>query len=251
MLRPRPGALIQLIAPRPDAAAIQRRATPTFPLEFTEKRRGVGYYIALAVVFSVFGITPLCFLWVIAYALRARKWDGWMGVWAFGGFAYSVAEYITQIVQQPAPPSKLTPEQCRLFFVKMLQIGMQDAEGSGTQGGSEKDEDIPSARDIQERLEDVISLARTGQLDTKRDHIHPHPQQQAAMNAPSAVTPATTTSSGLRNRFGHPNKLTQATRMSDPVADGVQSPIIRLRRLEKDDPRAIAFREKMRNWYAP
>jgi hypothetical protein len=92
MLRPRPGGLVELIAPRPDPSVIKQRASPTFPLDFTEKRRGVRYYLALAVVLSVFGTIPVCFVWVVFYGLRARKWDGWVGAGAFVGFVYALSE---------------------------------------------------------------------------------------------------------------------------------------------------------------
>ncbi|KAJ9097607.1 hypothetical protein QFC21_004641 [Naganishia friedmannii] len=245
MIRPRPGGLVELIAPRPHPSVIKQRASPpTFPLDFTPKRRGVRYYLALAVVLCVFGTTPLCFLWVVFYGLRARKWDGWSGAGAFLGLVYALAEYITRIVQQPAPPSNLDPEECRLFFVKMLQVGMQDEEPQMT--GSEAPSsagDVPSAREIQERLEDAIALAQTGHLDTQRNHVHPHIQHQSAERGAPA------SSSGLRNRLRKPTGLDQTSAASEPMNNGVNSPMIRLRRLEKDDPRAIAFREKMRNWY--
>lgn len=153
-------------------------------------------------------------------------------------------------MQQPAPPSNLDPEECRLFFVKMLQIGMQDEEPpvTGSESRLEAGE-LPSAREIQERLEDAISLAQTGHLDTQRNHVHqlvhPHIQQQS----PKGTAPVS--SSGLRNRLGKPNGLDQTSAASEAMNNGVNSPIIRLRRLEKNDPRAIAFREKMRNWYVP
>ncbi|KAJ9123897.1 hypothetical protein QFC22_000685 [Naganishia vaughanmartiniae] len=252
MLRPRPGGLVELIAPRPHPSVIKHRASPTFPLDFTEKRRGVRYYLALSVVIFVFGTTPVCFLWVAFYGLRARKWDGWAGAGAFLGLVYALAEvffyfylqYISRIVQQPAPPSNLDPEQCRLFFVKMLQIGMQDEEPPLTGSNEQADaRSVPSAREIQERLEDAIALARTGHLDTQRNLVHPHIQQEASESA------AQSSSAGLRNRLGKPRTIAQTSTMSDSVNNGVNSPIIRLRRLEKSDVRAIAFREKMRNWF--
>jgi hypothetical protein len=37
-------------------------------------------------------------------------------------------------------------------------------------------------------------------------------------------------------------------RFSRVESEGVNSPMVKLRRLDKDDPHAVEFREKLRNW---
>lgn len=121
----------------------------------------------------------------------------------------------------------------------MLQTGMHDAGDAGS------GEDVPSASEIQERLEDAISLARTGHLDHTHQHPHPNHETKGISSISTAVNP---TPSTLRNR--------KPSTIPSPGSDGsttrgAKTPMVKLRRLEADDPRAIEFREKMRNWYAP
>ncbi|KAI5455099.1 hypothetical protein NCC49_002370 [Naganishia albida] len=262
-LRPQPGALVRLLAPKPDIPDSERE-NPSFPLQFRKRRKGLGYYIALGVVVLVFGTPWVCTGWLVAYAIWARKWKGLWGVGAFLGVLYATAEilfflylkYITSIIQRPAPPSNLTPDQCLAVFVKMLQTGMQDAITPGASPTGK--EPVPSAQDIQERLEDALSLAKTGQPDASHHHEHgkPSSRTRSKMRGVASRTTAVTdsaspsTSLGLRRRQGQSQTPTPLDiRFGNLESDGIQSPMVRLRRLEKDDPRAIEFREKMRNWF--
>lgn len=90
-LRPQPGALVRLLAPKPDIPDSERE-NPSFPLQFRKRRKGLGYYIALGVVVLVFGTPWVCAGWLVAYAIWARKWKGLWGVGAFLGVLYATAE---------------------------------------------------------------------------------------------------------------------------------------------------------------
>jgi hypothetical protein len=95
-LRPQPGALIRLLAPKPDVPDSERE-NPSFPLQFRKRSKGLGYYLALGVVVLVFSIPWVCAAWVVVYGIWARKWEGVWGAAAFLGFLYATAEVSTSI----------------------------------------------------------------------------------------------------------------------------------------------------------
>ncbi|GHJ88728.1 hypothetical protein NliqN6_5130 [Naganishia liquefaciens] len=234
MLRPKPGAIVRLLSPPPPAAPAAR-ANPTFPLEFHKRRKGVGYYLALAVVGVVFSSTWVAAAWIVWYAVRGKDVRGVSGVLAFIGLVVAVAEvlfflyqrYIISIIQRPAPPSTLTPDECRAFFIKMLQTGMTDDAGGA--------ESVPSASEIQERLEDAIDLVREDSPSSTDVSEDP---------ASSATTVVDTSSPTLRHR-----KPSTRTNEASSAHKGTGTPMVKLHRLASADPRAIEFREKMRNWF--
>jgi hypothetical protein len=120
----------------------------------------------------------------------------------------------------------------------MLQTGMHE-DGADEMKG----EDVPSAGEIQERLEDVMELAVRGRID----HVH------SSMKGASQET----TSEGSTLRHRNLKSTTSSIICSEAATpnlnhsipeNGISTPIMKLRRLEPTDPRAIEFREKMRNW---
>lgn len=149
--------------------------------------------------------------------------------------------YITSIIQRPAPPSTLTPEECRAFFIKMLQTGLHDAAAEDDDAAGHA-ESIPSATEIHNRLTDAIDLARTDPSCTE-------PAEDDARS--SATTAVDTSSPTLRHRKPSAAHAHARQAHTHTHTHGTASPMVTLHRLSPDDPRAIEFREKMRNWYAP
>lgn len=141
----------------------------------------------------------------------------------------------------------------------MLQAGMTDETAKDDDGDSSTGKEaVPSAQDIQERLEDAISLARTGQPEPSHHHAHGQPSSRTrskvrgtGSSTSTAVDSDSTTmtSAVLRNRhnLSHTHFAID-DRFRGFESTGVNSPMVKLRKLEADDPRAVEFREKLRNW---
>jgi hypothetical protein len=141
----------------------------------------------------------------------------------------------------------------------MLQAGMKDETANDDDGDSSTGKEaVPSAQDIQERLEDAIHLARTGQPEPSHLHAHGQPSSRTrskvrgigpGTNAAIDLDSTTSPSPGLRNRYNRshmPSAMDERLRRFELA--GVNSPMVKLRKLEADDPRAVEFREKLRIW---
>lgn len=111
-------------------------------------------------------------------------------------------------------------------------------------GAKAEGEGVPTAGEIQERLEDVMELAVRGTIG----HTHSSTDFQNSKVSEEASSEGST----LRHRNRPITPSVNPAALATPTSqeNGTETPIMKLRRLEPTDPRAIEFREKMRNWYA-
>ncbi|WWC73569.1 uncharacterized protein I206_107541 [Kwoniella pini CBS 10737] len=103
-----------------------------YPLENVKKKPDQGYYIALALVLSVWMITPLCCAYLIWYTLLSPSLSGGSGLTATIFAGYAITEiffsiyyaYLIKYVQKPAPISNLPISERTNLFLKVVHSNL-------------------------------------------------------------------------------------------------------------------------------
>lgn len=194
--------------------------------------------------------------------------------------------YLIALIQTPSPRSRLTDKDCRRLFLRVLQsgLGTRQAEALARGSAAIEQKSAQSAGESNLSAHSTVSpLAREsfGSGFGGLGGIPPTPEEEAQVELAYRVVerlrtegeerevrdildePAedrggrTQADGGLfevdrppaRRRSKQLERILGASSGHDAEnGDGVRSPHVWVTRLEEDDPKAIEFRERLRNW---
>lgn len=189
--------------------------------------------------------------------------------------------YLIALIQTPSPRSRLTDKDCRRLFLRVLQsgLGTRQAEALARGSAAIEQKSAQSAGESSLSAHSTLSpLAREsfGSGFGGLGGIPPTPEEEAQVELAYRVDerlrtegeerevrdildePAEDRADGepyqgdrppARRRSKQLERVLGASSGHDAEnGDGVRSPHVWVTRLEEDDPKAIEFRERLRNW---
>lgn len=189
--------------------------------------------------------------------------------------------YLIALIQTPSPRSRLTDKDCRRLFLRVLQsgLGTRQAEALARGSAAIEQKSAQTAGESNSRAHSTLSpLAREsfGSGFGGLGGIPPTPEEEAQVELAYRVDerlrtegeerevrdildePAEDRADGepyqancppARRRSKQLERVLGASSGQDAEnGDGVRSPHVWVTRLEEDDPKAIEFRERLRNW---
>ena len=140
--------------------------------------------------------------------------------------------YQTYLIQRPSPPSTLTPEECLGILTRILQ------SGTGL-GGKAFDQDEQEEEKGAMGLSSSISGSSSGSSGSTSSpgisKLRARTAKQTHKDHNISLDPI-------------PSHLRPDTPTQEEKGGYTASPLIPLETLREDDPRAIEFRERLRNW---
>lgn len=143
--------------------------------------------------------------------------------------------YQTYLIQRPSPPSTLTPEECLGILTRILQSGT--GLGGKAFDQDEREEEEKGARGLSSSISGSSSASSgsgpgSGSGSSK---LRARTAKQTYKDHNISLDPI-------------PSHLRPDTPTQEEKGGYTASPLIPLETLREDDPRAIEFRERLRNW---
>ncbi|ODO00734.1 hypothetical protein L198_03060 [Cryptococcus wingfieldii CBS 7118] len=234
-----------------------------YPRLCEERKPDRGFYIALGLVISVWMITPLSCVYLIWYTLLSSQPHS-LTATIFAAYALTEAAFavylsrLSNLVQQPAPPSNLSDETRTTLIQKVFHSGLRYPTPPRGLLAHEKD-DIEDRDAIAERADadyqkGFISAAELYHI---RDREY---EETVGMRERRRVGKMTQPEQDVISAFVEEEDGDRERRLKEQIAGDVTRPteewgyegIVKegeIVKLHPWDRRAIEFRERLRTWF--